>query len=236
PPGYYDNRVYRDAAGSTPKNVLEFASGSGRLLLQLAGDGHNITGVELSGDMIKLCKEKMIYLEPEATRGVTIVQGDMTTVNIGSKFDLIFLAICTLCLLHTTEQKQNFFANVKRHLAPDGIFLFDHQIYDLEKAAKHDESIEFIPINTGYPKHYMLMGEKVLMDEQRVIVNFYNEIIEQDGSSTKYLGKTNKKMIDMEEIENLIRQNGMEIVKTDMVPIESGFLKAIKHYYCRLAQ
>lgn len=73
---------------------LEIGCGSGRLLLPLLQRGHEVEGLDLSGDMISLCRESAAAL------GLTAVlhEGDMTTFDPGKRYASVLLPAFTLQL------------------------------------------------------------------------------------------------------------------------------------------
>ena len=60
--------------------ILEFGSGTGKHGRLLAKEGYNITGIELSDNMVKQAYE---------TDGFTCQQGDISTVCIERSFDIV---------------------------------------------------------------------------------------------------------------------------------------------------
>jgi ubiquinone/menaquinone biosynthesis C-methylase UbiE len=65
--------------------LLEFAIGTGRVALPLTALGADVTGVELSADMISQLRSK-----PGGQEIVT-VEGDMATCRIDQTFSLVYL-------------------------------------------------------------------------------------------------------------------------------------------------
>ncbi|MBN1697910.1 MAG: class I SAM-dependent methyltransferase [Spirochaetales bacterium] len=231
-----DLRIYRDLLENRKeKSVCEFACGSGRLLLEIAkSNGVEITGIDLSADMLEILRERIAFHPLEIEKRIELVQGDMTTIKLGKKFDMIFLGACSICLLHSRSQILSFFANVLTHLKRNGIFVFDYQIPDFDWIKANDGKINFIPVNNSYPKHFMLIGEKYFIDRRYSILNFYNELVEADGMTKRHLGATRKAIVDGEEIEQLIVQSNLEITDTVTVRSEPDTcIKGIRYVICR---
>lgn len=232
----YDRAIYSEIASlGGKKSILEFACGTGRVLLNLAQEGHHVLGIDLSQDMLKLMKKKIQFLTPEVKERIRFFPGDMTDMQLSETFDIIILAATSICLLETGEQRKKFFENVVKHLKPGGFFIFDYQLLDPEKVSKKSDHVELVPINNLYPIHFMLMGEKVVLDKQYILVNFYNEIIREDGKTSRYLGKTRKMIISDRELEELIEESGLQIVKSLLIPsVGSFFCTGIRFLYCQL--
>jgi len=122
-----------------PKNqevkILELCCGTGRLTLPLANAGYQITGVDITQSMLnqalKKAKEKKLTIE--------FILGDMRTLELNEKFDCIFIPFNSIHHLYQNEDLFKTFEVVKKHLKPNGIFLFDcynpniHYICEAEK-------------------------------------------------------------------------------------------------------
>lgn len=101
--------------------VLELACGSGRLTIPLARKGVNITGMDLSEDMLDLAKCKA----SEAQAGVRFFRGDMRDFDLGEKFRFIFIPAQSLSHLHTREEVEDCLSCIRRHLAEEGRLLIE---------------------------------------------------------------------------------------------------------------
>jgi SAM-dependent methyltransferase len=112
---------YRRQGARYGEPVLELACGSGRLTIPLAKGGVNITGMDLSKDMLNLAKWKA----SEAQIDLRFLQGDMRSFDLGEKFKLIFIPAQSFSHLYTREEIEDCFACVRRHLADEGRFLIE---------------------------------------------------------------------------------------------------------------
>ena len=127
---YYDLE-YSEAAGKEldfylantrgKDSVLELGCGTGRILIPLLKAGINITGTDLSKDMLARCKEKCRELGLDAP----LHQQAMQRLSLGESFDLIFIADGTICLITDDEEVKCVLANAYKHLRPGGVFLLD---------------------------------------------------------------------------------------------------------------
>ncbi|TMB83560.1 MAG: class I SAM-dependent methyltransferase, partial [Chloroflexi bacterium] len=64
---------------------------SGRLLIPLALDGYTITGVDGSEKMLSLARERV--QQANLTSRVTLVQQDMSALQLSQKFSFAFVAL-----------------------------------------------------------------------------------------------------------------------------------------------
>jgi 2-polyprenyl-3-methyl-5-hydroxy-6-metoxy-1,4-benzoquinol methylase len=112
---------YRRQVTSYGEPVLELACGSGRLTIPLASEGVNITGMDISEEMLNLAKLKASKVEVN----IRFLQGDMRSFDLGEKFKFIFIPVQSLSHLHTREEIESCFACMRRHLAGEGRILIE---------------------------------------------------------------------------------------------------------------
>lgn len=109
--------------------ILEIGCGTGRLLVPLVQEGYQITGIDLSEDMLAICREKLE--ERELEEKANLVQADMRHFQLNSKFNIIFTACNTIFHLETADDLEKFFKRVKDHLTEEGIFIIDISAPDI---------------------------------------------------------------------------------------------------------
>jgi SAM-dependent methyltransferase len=98
------------------KTLLEFACGTGSVMKQLASS-YEVTGVDRSDAMLAVAREKL----PDAR----LVEGDMTTVDLGETFDVVLCAFDSINHLLRFEEWEAVFDRALAHLNEGGIFVFD---------------------------------------------------------------------------------------------------------------
>jgi SAM-dependent methyltransferase len=101
--------------------VLELACGTGRLTIPIAQTGVEIVGLDLSGSMLAHARTKA----KAAGVPIKFVEGDCRGFDLGRKFALIFMAFNSMQHLHDYASQAALFANVRKHLAEGGRFIFD---------------------------------------------------------------------------------------------------------------
>ncbi|NMD70632.1 class I SAM-dependent methyltransferase [Bacillus sp. DNRA2] len=108
--------------------ILDLACGTGEFSIWLAEAGYNVTGVDLSLDMLAVANAKA------SERGLPIAfyQQDMTELEGFEPFDVVTIFCDSLNYLQTSEQVKRTFERVALHLQPDGIFMFDvHSLFKM---------------------------------------------------------------------------------------------------------
>jgi SAM-dependent methyltransferase len=116
-----DIPFYLEEARKARGPVLELACGTGRLTIPIAQVGVEIIGLDLSASMLEHARSKA----KDAGVDIEFIEGDCRGVEMGRKFGLIFMAFNSMQHLHDYASLAALFANVRKHLAEDGRFVFD---------------------------------------------------------------------------------------------------------------
>ncbi len=124
------------AAQSKQRPFLELACGTGRLLLRLARDGHQVIGVERSEQMLARCRQRLQKMGKATTARVQLVEADFRALPLecapSERFRLIVCPFNGLLHLYEREDLERFLSEVRRLLHPDGLFAFDVSNPDLD--------------------------------------------------------------------------------------------------------
>lgn len=99
-----------------PKNkeakILELCCGTGRLTIPIAKDGYDIKGVDYTSSMLERAKEKAL----QAGLKIDFIEADIRELNLGEKFDLIFIPFNSIHHLYKNEDLFEALNTVKKHL------------------------------------------------------------------------------------------------------------------------
>jgi SAM-dependent methyltransferase len=110
-----------------PKSVIDLGCGTGNLAIPLAKRGYDVTGVDLSAEMLSIAYEKM---KREQAR-VTWVEQDMRELALPQS-DAVISFCDSLCYLLEESDVERTFQRVFAQLRPGGTFLFDvHSPYKI---------------------------------------------------------------------------------------------------------
>ncbi|MGE0790687.1 MAG: class I SAM-dependent methyltransferase [Sandaracinaceae bacterium] len=107
-----DLPFYRALVREHPGPVLELGAGTGRVAIELAADGTDVTGVELLEPMIELAAQKA------QARGVelTLALGDLRSFRLERTFALVLLPYNTLNHLTDEDDLERALASIRTHM------------------------------------------------------------------------------------------------------------------------
>lgn len=98
------------------QKILESLCGSGRFLVPFMEKGYDISGIDLSAEMLDKLKQK----SPNAQ----VFQADITTYSPKGKFDYILITSGSVSLFTDISQCKNILLKMKEILRPEGKFFF----------------------------------------------------------------------------------------------------------------
>jgi SAM-dependent methyltransferase len=104
---------------NTNDSVLELMCGTGRISIPLLEAGVNLTCVDVSPAMLAILRQKL------AARGLSasVVQANVTDLNLEARFDVILLPFQGFHELHTKTEQQKALNEIARSLVPNGCFI-----------------------------------------------------------------------------------------------------------------
>ena len=112
---------YLDEAIRSGGAILELACGTGRLLIPMARAGLAVSGVDIVRPMLDCARAKA----DAAGVALDLVHADMRGVHLERRFAMILIAFNSMLHLATVDDFRALLASVRRHLTPDGVFIFD---------------------------------------------------------------------------------------------------------------
>lgn len=115
--------------GNGQLNILECFSGTGRILIPLAEDGHKITGIELSPNMVKRSHKKINSLNVNVRKNIEIRNSDVMGGNWGCGYDLIIMGANAFYELPSAESQERCIKLASESLVPGGFLFIDNDDY-----------------------------------------------------------------------------------------------------------
>ncbi len=138
-----DIRFYTELARTTKGPILEIGCGTGRTLIPSARAGADITGLDLSEDMLSFCRKELQKELPRKHEHIQLIKADMTNFSLNKKFNLITTPFRPFQHLATVQEQLDCLSSVKRHLNPNGLFILDIFDPDIDLLTDTQRAVEF---------------------------------------------------------------------------------------------
>ncbi|QTD41842.1 class I SAM-dependent methyltransferase [Sporosarcina sp. Te-1] len=181
--------------------IIELACGTGRLAIPLAKQGYTVYGVDIDSGMLDYARKKA---EVEGVELSLSVQ-DCTQLNLPIKSNFIYMTGNSFQHFLTNESQDALFLSVKKHLNPNGEFIFDTRNPILQELAEEQFDEEVILKN----------GEMVTVKSQEAY-NSLTQILECTSIYTS-TNHTYKDGIHLRytyplEMKRLLSQHGFDLL------------------------
>lgn len=102
-------------------SILDLGCGTGGHAIPLARRGYEVTGIDLSPEMVDQAAEKA----RAHSLDVEFTVGDVRSLRLGRTFDAVVSMFAVLSYQLTNEDLAAAFETVAAHLEPGGLFVFD---------------------------------------------------------------------------------------------------------------
>lgn len=128
------------------KKLLDLACGTGELSVRFAREGFEVTGADLSSDMLSVAKAKADQL----ALPIQFFQQDMAELEDLGEYDVIGIFTDSLNYLKDEQAVRQTFEGVYRLLKSGGLFLFDvHSVYKMDQIFA-DATFTFVEEEISY--------------------------------------------------------------------------------------
>lgn len=184
-----------------PKLGLDLGCGTGNMTTEFSRRGIEMTGVDISEDMLMVAREKSEGMD------ILYLNQDMTDFELYGTVDFIVSSLD--CVNYITDKREllKVFKLVNNYLDPGGLFIFDiNTRYKLENV---------IGENT-----FVLENEDVFCtwqneyDKKRKICDFYLTFFCRNGNEyTRFDEQHSERAYELEDIKKLIENSGMRLLK-----------------------
>lgn len=154
---YIENLL--DKHSVSPDTLCELACGTGNITSRLHSRGYNMTGVDISSDMLFVAQEK--------TDDIEYICSDMSKANLDGTYDGFLCMIDGLNYVITPKAVINTFKTVKERLKENGVFIFD--------------------ISSQYKLKHIIGNETFIHSEYDVFYSWENRYIERYNLSNMLL-------------------------------------------------
>jgi SAM-dependent methyltransferase len=206
-----DLSLYTNFAELCGSPLLELACGSGRLLVPLARQGYELTGVDSSAGMLKLAQEALEQAGVAAQ--CKLAQENMCRLSLGQKFRLAFIALGSFGHVCTRQEQRQTLAAVRDHLTTGGRFILDISNADV----RYMEHLSGQVLHQGtWPRQdgallsHFVSPASSLTKHLLELTHFYEEH-RQGEAVRRTVITTHLYLFERNEVELLLEEAGFEI-------------------------
>lgn len=212
---------YLELARSCGGRVLELGCGTGRVLLALAREGHEVVGVDPSATALTHLST-LLEAEPAGTRDrVTLVEGDATRLSLGETFPLVILGGLTWTLFDDAVA-QAVLERAALHLAPGGVFVFDYPVFHWEAADSWDSQVISLTLPYDGGEATCLIGARSGDERSHLVTNSYWCLPGPDGGVRHYLEAKRVAVVDEPALDATLARHGLTVRARHAAPLEEG--------------
>ena len=218
--GREDARFWRTmAVAAAGRPILELGCGTGRALLPVARDGHEVTGIDLSERMLDVCRAKLLR-EPQAVRDrVRLLAADMTSFELGRRFAAITVPFAGFQHLLTVEQQLACLERCREHLLPRSTLVLDLPNPDpaplstvREEPAVGEATAEVVEWTAGRQIRWWATVTESRRAEQVYAFAVVYEVIGADGAVRRLEETLLLRYVFRYELEHLLVRAGFRVV------------------------
>lgn len=205
---YEDDLLYiLEYADGIENPIIELACGTGRLTIPMAKRGLNMVGIDLHGGMLSRAKQKAAYEQLK----IIFEQQDCTELELAYKSPLIFMTGNSFQHFLTNESQDALFHSIKRHLLPNGQFIFDTRnpiLAELTVDQEFEESHVNNDNQTVIEKHF----ERYDHDTQILYCVTQTELMENEQFIHTSSDSISLRYVYPMELRRLLDSHGFELM------------------------
>lgn len=189
--------------------VLDLGCGTGNHDYELAKLGYEVTGVDLSKEMLNAAVARLNSV-PAVLPLPTFEQEDIRTVRLGKTFDVVISLFHVMSYQTSNDDLRAAFATAKNHLAPGGCFLFD--CWYGPGVLRDPPVVRVKRMEDGWIE-FVRIAEPVMHPNENVVdVNYQVIIMDKVTHGVERLSETHRmRYLFVPEVELLLQEVGLHI-------------------------
>ena len=186
------------------KKLLELACGTGIQSIRFAQAGFDVTGLDLSQDMLDIAEKR----SKTAKQNIKFLQGNMLYLKQAGKYDFVTCYSDSICYMQDEVEVGDVFKEVYNALNEGGVFIFDvHSTYQTDTVfpgySYHENADEFAMIWDTYED-----------DASHSVVHELTFFIqEEDGTFTRHDEVHEERTYEILTYDILLEQAGFKSFK-----------------------
>ena len=187
----------------SPELMLDLGCGTGKMTLELASRGYDMTGIDISPEMLDIAREQA----EKQGYDILWLSQDMREFELYGTVDAA--VSCLDCINHLTKPSdvKKTFDLMHNYLIPDGIFVFD--INGKAKFENIYADRSYVMEETGgvciWQNYY---------DTKTKLCDFYITLFEEcpDGRYERYDDEQRERMYTLSDMKKMLEKSGFEFI------------------------
>jgi SAM-dependent methyltransferase len=202
-----DIPLYEALAKKYGDPILELMCGTGRVTIPLAKKGFNITGLDISSEMLGVARQKA----KDAGLEINWIEADGRDFSLKEKYSCVFIPFNSFLNLSGQADMEACLKSVRAHMKHDGCFAIDIFNPDLKILMRRREDrfpVETIQNPDG--EGQVVITESTFYDAVEQIINirwFYK--FEDTGN--EFAKDFSLRILFPREVDNLLRYSGFVV-------------------------
>lgn len=234
---YYDSEhfdkdedfpLYSELAEELGSPILIIGSGTGRLMIHLAEEGHTVHGIEIERAMLERAEAKRDQL-PHLKDRLFFHHGDTLKLQLDTQFSLVIIPYNTLMHFPSPEEQKALLKRARAALGPGGLLVIDLPNAGEAFASQDTEAVilerTFLERETG---HLVMQHSVSRLDrvEQVMYVTWIYDEVRADRVVERTIVPVTIHYFFLSEMRLLLESCGFEIDSVygdfDRSPFEDG--------------
>lgn len=201
--------------GNGGRELLDLACGSGSLSVPLRSLGFNVTGCDLSEEMLTAAAGKSSEIE--------WLKLDMTNLPFEESFDFIVCSLDSLNHLNSAQEIQSAFGNAFSSLKQGGVFAADmNTVYKhLNVLGNNAFTFDYEGLYCGWQNELETAEPPYRVD---MYLDFFSE--NKDGSYSRYSDLVTEIALSEKEVEEMLNNSGFKLCGMWEYPTDKSLSKA----------
>ncbi len=217
----HDLPLWRALADQYGDPVLDVGAGTGRVALELARAGHNVTALDSHPGLLVELERRASGLE------VSVVVADARRFELGRRFPLCIVPMQTIQLLGGREGRLAFLSCARRHLLPDGVLavaLSDElEFYD----ASEDTLVPLPDICERDGIVYSSQPIAVRADPTGFVLERRRESVSADGEHSVEQDLIHLDHLSPEELEGEATETGLRALGRSIIEQTHEYVRSV---------
>lgn len=212
-----DVQFFVDYSSRAIGGTLELGCGTGRVLIPTAISGANITGIDISLQMLRKCRDKMSGHAKEVQQRVSLIQGNMTDFETGKVYDLITIPFRPFQHLISVHEQKTCLEHIRRHLKASGRLILDvvncypPSMYDPKYWAEQ-ECLQNVPLPGGRSLRCTTRISDFHRDQQYNDIELIYYVSNSDGAVERFVQSFPFRYFFRYELEHLLELCGFRVL------------------------